>query len=159
MHLSTNTAHQTPVHCTLGLAPTTPRQLFRFALVGVGVNVMLYLAYLTLVGLQVDVKVAMSLAYAGGVVVGFILNQRWTFDRRRKPGGDVSAYLTVYLAGYLLNLGALVLFVDGLGWAHQAVQAAMGFIVSHPQADRTIPDHGNRITHHRPVQQAQYDGP
>lgn len=91
---------------------------------------MLYLAYLTLVGLQIDVKVAMSLVYVGGVVLGFILNQRWTFGRRRNPRGDVPAYLTVYLAGYLLNLGALVLFVDGMGWAHQAVQAAMVFIVA-----------------------------
>lgn len=128
--LSTNTAHQPPAHCTLGVTATTPRQLFRFALVGVGVNVLLYVAYLTLVGLQIDVKVAMSLVYVGGVVLGFILNQRWTFSRRSKPCGDVPAYLAVYLAGYFLNLGALVLFVDGLGWAHQAVQAAMVFIVA-----------------------------
>jgi putative flippase GtrA len=129
-HLSTNTAHQAPAHCTLSLATTTSRQIFRFALVGVGVNVLLYAAYLTLVGLQVDVKVAMSLAYVGGVVLGFVLNRRWTFGRLRRPCGDVPAYLTVYLAGYLLTLGALVLFVDGMGWAHQAVQGAMVFIVA-----------------------------
>lgn len=122
------------LHAPLGAATdatgATGRQMLRFGVVGVGVNLVLYLAYLALVERHVDVKLAMSLVYAGGVVLGFVLNRRWSFRRRGRLGGDVPAYVAVYFAGYLVNLAALALFVDGLGWAHQAVQAAMVFVVA-----------------------------
>ena len=39
-------------------------------------------------------------------------------------------YLAVYIAGYLVNLSALVLFVDVIGFAHEVVQAVMVFVVA-----------------------------
>lgn len=108
----------------------TSGQLLRFGVVGVVVNSGLYAAYLAMVGAHVAVKLAMSLAYGCGVVLGFILNRRWSFRQSGRPRGDVLRYLAVYLAGYLLNLAALAFFVDMLGWAHQAVQAVMVFVIA-----------------------------
>ena len=39
-------------------------------------------------------------------------------------------YLAIYIAGYLFNLSALVLFVDVIGFAHEVVQAVMVFVVA-----------------------------
>ena len=109
---------------------TTRRHLSRLGVVGVGVNLMLYLAYLTMVGVHVEAKVAMSVAYACGVVAGFAINRRWSCGDNGKQGRTMLHYLAVYVAGYLLNLAALVLFVDVMRLAHEAVQAVMVCVVA-----------------------------
>ena len=109
---------------------STLAQLWRFGVVGVGVNLALYAAYLALVAAHVGVKTAMSLAYVVGVTLSFLLNRRWTFASRASSPRDALAYLAVCLSGYLLNLAGLALMVDTLGWPHQAVQGAMVFVVA-----------------------------
>src|SRR5665213_1311241 len=113
-----------------GIADRTSRQLLRFGIVGLLVNSALHAAYLDMVGMHVAVKVAMSITYACGVALSFILNRRWSFSRAGPLGGDAWRYLVVYLVGYAVNWLALALFVDALGFPHQAVQAAMVFIIA-----------------------------
>ena len=48
----------------------------------------------------------------------------------RKGRDDVRRHAVVCLAGYLLNLGTLSVFVDLMGLAHQFVQAVMVFVVA-----------------------------
>ena len=128
--LNADIPHQAPLNQSLKTTDSTFGQLLRFGIVGVGVNLVLYAAYLAMVGAQVGVKVAMSVAYAFGVMLGFVLNRRWSFGRSDDPRADVLPYLAVYIAGYLLNLSALVLFVDVIGFAHEVVQAVMVFVVA-----------------------------
>jgi putative flippase GtrA len=126
--LDAEPAHRATLHDAT--ADRTSSQLLRFGMVGLLVNLGLYAAYLGMVGLHVAVKVAMSCTYACGVVLSFVLNRRWSFASTGPLGGEAWRYLVVYLAGYLLNLSALALFVDALGLAHQAVQGAMMFIIA-----------------------------
>jgi putative flippase GtrA len=106
------------------------RQLFRFGVVGLVVNLLLYIAFLALVEAGIEVKLAMTLAYAAGVILGYALNGHWTFGAVDFRRGRWLAYVTVYAAGYLLNLGVLALLVDRLGAPHALVQAAMVFLVA-----------------------------
>lgn len=105
-------------------------QLLRFGVVGVAVNLALYAVYLELVSAGLGAKTAMSVVYASGVVLSYLLNRRWTFGRRAGPRDDVRRHAVVCLAGYLLNLGTLSVFVDLMGLAHQFVQAVMVFVVA-----------------------------
>ena len=111
-------------------APSTLAQLLRFGVVGVAVNLLLYTAYLALVNAQLGAKTAMSVTYAAGVVLSYRLNRRWSFGRSAGPRSDMVRYAALYSAGYLLNLGALRLFVDEMGLRHQLVQAVMVFVVA-----------------------------
>ena len=127
--LDADTASLAPLRRRGALDGSTLRQLLRFSVVGIGLNGTLYGAYLVLVGAGVPIKSAMSLTYACGVVLGFLLNRRWSFDRP-PTRGDASRYLAAYAAGYVLNLAALALFVDAWGLAHQGVQAAMVIVIA-----------------------------
>lgn len=111
-------------------ASTTFAQLLRFAFVGVGVNAALFVVYLALVGLGLGPKLAMTSVFAAGVALGFALHRRWTFASHGAAHREWLPYSTVCAAGYLLNLAALALCVDRLGWPHAWVQGAMLFIVA-----------------------------
>ena len=115
-----------PLHA----AHSTLAQLLRFGVVGVAVNLALYAVYLALVSAGLGVKTAMSVVYASGVVLSYLLNRRWSFRRHAGPRDDVRRHVVVCMAGYLLNLGALSVFVDVLGLAHPFVQAVMVFVVA-----------------------------
>lgn len=65
----------------------------------------------------------MTALYFVGASIGFIANRRFTF----RHDGDILVagvkYLLVQVAGYLLNLILLLLFVDLFDFPHQIVQA------------------------------------
>jgi putative flippase GtrA len=115
---------------TSAASRSTRRQLLRFGIVGVGVNLTLYCAYRAMVGAGLDPKAAMTLAYACGVAVGFAINRHWTFGHQGVLWRNLPAYLAVYAAGYLINLAALVMFVDRMQWPHEGVQAVMVFVIA-----------------------------
>lgn len=101
------------------------RQFARYCIVGLGSNLVLYLAYLGLTALGVTPKLAMSLLYVLGVLQTFVFNKRWTFAHRGAHGAAFYRYCTAYATGYLLNLAALYLLVDLQGYPHQIIQAVM----------------------------------
>jgi len=100
----------------------TSQQFFTYALIGVLINVLGYAIYLILTNLWDAPKLTMTALYFGGVSIGFFANRRFTF--RHDGGIDVTGvrYLLVQVAGYLLNLILLMVFVDCFGFPHQIVQ-------------------------------------
>ena len=105
-------------------------QLQRFVMVGLGVNIFLYLTYLVLVHAGTGVKSAMTIAYATGVVAGFLLNRQWTFSFDGGLSGPFWKYIIAYLSGYILNYICLLVFVDLAGLSHQLVQGLVVIVLA-----------------------------
>lgn len=103
----------------------TRGQFVRYAVVGLGSNGVLYLAYLALTTLGMGPKAAMSLLYALGVAQTFLFNRSWSFRHEGGFHGAFARYVASYAFGYLLNLAVLWVVVDRLGFPHQIVQGIM----------------------------------
>lgn len=105
-------------------------QLFRFAVIGFGSNLLLYIIYLLLTHLGLGHKTTMSLLYATGVISTFIFNKNWTFSHQ--GGGSIAfvSYVAIYGIGYLLNLAGLYFFVDRLGYRHEWVQGILVILIA-----------------------------
>jgi putative flippase GtrA len=99
-------------------------QFLRYALTGIGSNIILYLLYFASTGLGAEPKVSMSVLYLLGVLQTFMVNRSWSFRHRGAAGAALWRYLTAYAMGYLVNLGILALLVDCLRWDHRYVQGA-----------------------------------
>lgn len=108
----------------------TFRQLLSYALIGVLTNVSGYAVYLLLTYLWDSPKVTMTLLYLVGASIGFLANRRFTFRHDGHIGSTGVRYLLVQVAGYLLNLVLLLLFVDWSGFPHQIVQAIAIVVVA-----------------------------
>ena len=106
------------------------KQLLRYAVVGIASNVAGYLAYLAVTAIGIGPKSAMTGLYALGALVSFLGNRRWTFAHRGSVSGSALRFAVAHVLGYLLNLAILVVFVDHLGFAHQAVQAVAIVVVA-----------------------------
>jgi putative flippase GtrA len=105
-------------------------QLLRFGAVGLASNALLYLLYLGMTSLGIGHKLAMTLAYCLGVAQTFLLNRRWTFAHGGPAGVPFARYVATYVAGYLLNLGALLVLVDAAGYPHQVVQGVLIVLIA-----------------------------
>jgi putative flippase GtrA len=134
-------------------AAGTLRQACRYALVGLGSNLLLYLAYLALTGAGFEHKLAMTLVFSSGAAITFVVNGRWSFGARGLGVASLGRYVAAYGMGYLLNLSLLWLFVDRWGLPHAPVQgvlilgvAAFLFVVHKvwvfraPAAEPAVPD-------------------
>lgn len=106
------------------------RQLVRYAVVGVITNAAGYLVYLLITYLGVVPKVAMSILYVVGVIASFFGNKRLTFSYNGGVLGAGVRHLIVYMLGYFLNLGLLIMFVDHFGYPHQFVQGLAIFVTA-----------------------------
>lgn len=104
---------------------TIHRQLFRFAVVGLVSNVLLYLAYLLITALGVGHKTVMTVLYITGVCMTFVLNRNWTFTHDGHVTRAFLAYVALYAFGYLVNFAVLYALVDRLGYDHRIVQGTM----------------------------------
>lgn len=100
-------------------------QFVRYALIGVGSNLILYLGYIGLTLMGVDPKLAMTLLYCVGVAQTFAFNKRWSFGHDGAMGPAFVRYCISYGLGYLFNLAALFVLVDRLGYPHRIVQAVL----------------------------------
>jgi putative flippase GtrA len=109
---------------------STINQLFRYAFVGVISNAIGYLGYLLFTYLGSTPKLTMTVIYGVVVTASFFGNCRLTFSYTGEALSTGVRYLLTYLAGYFINFSILVIFVDGLGYAHQLVQAIAIFIVA-----------------------------
>lgn len=105
-------------------------QLLRYGVVGVGNNAVGYLLYLAATYLGATPKLTMTILYGVGAAIGFWGNRRLTFAHKGDVMGTAAKYLLIQAMGYLLNFSILSIFVDRLGYPHQAVQAAAIFIVA-----------------------------
>jgi hypothetical protein len=106
------------------------RQLFRFGLVGIAINLAGYLVYLLVTFVGLTPKITMTLMYCIGATAGFWGNRQLAFMHQGSLLGSGVRYLVAHGFGYLINLTILVVFVDRLGFAHQWVQGVAIFVVA-----------------------------
>lgn len=100
-------------------------QFIRYVTVGLVSNGVLFAAYLLLTTVSMGPKLAMTLLYALGVIQTFFFNMRWSFRHGGTHGPAFVRYCASYALGYGLNLAALWVLVDRLGYPHQIVQGIM----------------------------------
>jgi dolichol-phosphate mannosyltransferase len=100
-------------------------ELMRFATVGgsgYAVNLASFAVFVHL--LNVDFRVAATLAFLVAVTNNFLLNRRWTF---RVTGGaahfQALRFFTVSVVAFLFNLAVLDALVTGAGMAEVPAQA------------------------------------
>lgn len=101
------------------------QQFFRYGLVGIISNLTVYCLYLLITHLGLPSKIAMTCTYVVGAFIGFFGNKNLTFSYTGKSVSATIRYVMAQLSGYLLNLIALFIFVDRLGYSHQWVQAVV----------------------------------
>jgi putative flippase GtrA len=105
----------------------TARQAASFVLIGLAVNGALYGAYLLLTHTVLGTFPAMTVTYASGVVMGFLLNRRFTFGFDGENSAAFVRYVGAYLFGYLVNLAGLWFLADRCGIPHEVIQGMMIF--------------------------------
>lgn len=106
------------------------RQFFSYALIGVLTNFLGYAIYLILTYIWGAPKLTMTALYFVGASIGFLANRRFTFRHDGGIGVVGVRYLLAQVAGYLLNLVLLLLFVDWFDFSHQIVQAIAIVVVA-----------------------------
>jgi putative flippase GtrA len=97
-------------------------ELFRFGIVGLLSNGLLYIAYLALTSIGVGPKTSMTIAFAAGVLQTYVANRSYTFRAKKGERGAFVRYFATYGLAYILNFLVLMLFVDELGFPHAVIQ-------------------------------------
>ncbi|HYI80943.1 MAG TPA: GtrA family protein [Thermoleophilaceae bacterium] len=92
-----------------------PRQVVRYAVVGVSNTAISMAVYAGLLALEVGYVAAVVVAYLAGLANGYTLNRRWTFLAGGFSIGSLSRYTTVQATGLMLSVGLTSLFVEVLG--------------------------------------------
>lgn len=105
-------------------------QACRFAIVGILSNSFGYILYLLMTSAGMGHKLAMTILFAAGTAQTFFFNKKWSFAYKEHDDGALLRYVATYVLGYLVNLGALLFFVDVLGMQHAIVQVTMIFVVA-----------------------------
>lgn len=100
-------------------------QFIRYVVVGLASNGVVYLVYLALTRLGMGPKLAMSLLYAVGVLQTFVLNRKWSFQYDGAARPALIRYAFLYVAGYVMQLLALILLVDQATLPHQWVMGGL----------------------------------
>lgn len=106
------------------------RQLFRWLIVGVLSNAVLYAIYLVLTAWWLTPAAAMTTVYVLGVLLGFLAHRKWSFEHTGAARPAMVRYVVAYVLGYLVNLGGLEAGVKVLGIRHEVVQAVMIVVVA-----------------------------
>lgn len=104
----------------LGLAS----QVVSFGIIGVINNVALYGVYLLLTFLGVNVLLAMTLVFCGGVLLSWLLNGRFTF-KRRLTSINAKRMGVAYVVAYVANALLLGLSHYVFSLPHEAIQGVI----------------------------------
>jgi putative flippase GtrA len=105
-------------------------QFVRYVLVGVALNLTLFIAYILLTELEIGHKTAMTVLYVTGTCLAFVLNKSWTFGYKGHISKSFMGYILIYAFGYFLNFVGLYFFADKLGYSHQWVQGILVFLIA-----------------------------
>jgi len=106
------------------------REAIRFIIVGLGSNAVLYLLYLLFTAAGSGHKTAMTILFVIGTIQTFIINKHWTFGYKDFEKSIFAKYVMIYGGAYLINLVALMLFVDYLRFPHEIVQGIMILLIA-----------------------------
>ena len=90
------------------------KQFFKFGIVGVINTVSSWLFYYPLVFIHVNYIIATTIAYILSSIIGYCLNNKWVFKKKIHDHNSVIKYYVVYGSSYLINVGAMYLWVDVL---------------------------------------------
>ena len=101
------------------------RQFIGYAIIGLALNLILYGAYLVLTQAGIPSLAAMTLTYAAGVLIGFVLNRSIIFRYQGGNSGALLRYMATYAIGYAINFTLLWLLAVRAGLPHQAVQGGI----------------------------------
>ncbi len=105
-------------------------QFARYVIVGLISNFVIFIVYLCLTALGLSPKIAMSFLYFVGVAQTFFFNKKWSFQFTGPLGPSLVRYLIVYFLGYTINIIALIILVDRIGFSHQIVQGLMILLIA-----------------------------
>jgi putative flippase GtrA len=105
-------------------------QLVKYYLVGALVNAGGYVAFLALLHEDIDAKIAASILYVMGALISFWLNRKLVFDSALRIRASLIRLTVMLLAGYVLNMAMLYLFVDLYHAPAWLIQIAAVIVVS-----------------------------
>ena len=105
-------------------------QLFRYALVGIALNVFGYSLYFFLTSIGFTPKLTMTFLYGAVVIIGFFGNKKFTFSYNGSFMVSGLRFGVTHLFVYLLNFLIMVIFVDIYKYSHSIVQGIAIFIVA-----------------------------
>jgi len=107
------------------------RQALRFTIVGASCFLLSLGTYVLLLEAGFPYLVAGVIGYALGVVTGFVVNRRWTFEADADARGRQAArYLTVNVVALLANTGLLYVAVDLVAMPERVAGAAAMCVVA-----------------------------
>ncbi len=107
-------------------------KLFRYAVVGLTLNLLGYLVYLVVTSLGLSPIATVSIFYPLSVLAGYLAHRRHTFQQKAQTLDEITLgrYIVAYATGYLINIGLIQLLYGELGYPHQLVQAGAILIVA-----------------------------
>ena len=93
------------------------RSLARYAIVGVGNNLLLFVLMLLLMSWSFAAWQATLVVYPSGIAISYVLNKLWSFRKRPQRSGQIVRYITVYVLAYPIAMGTAwaVEYVSGSG--------------------------------------------
>jgi putative flippase GtrA len=106
------------------------KQFYRYLIIGLTSNFIIYLTYFFITHIGMGPKLAMTLLYGVGVIQTFAFNIKWSFSYEGSTVPAFVRYVAIYSIGYVINFFALMLLVDQAKLPHQLVQGAMLFIIA-----------------------------
>ena len=105
-------------------------QLVSYGVVGIAINLAGFVIYLLLTWKWLDPKVAISLMYPIGAIMGYLGHSKFSFYYAGSHLLGLLRYVISHLIGYGTNIVILYIFVDLLGYPHPLMQAIAIFVVA-----------------------------
>lgn len=93
-------------------------------------NLFGYGIYLLITHFGVEPKITVSILYPAGAIIGFYGSKIWIFAHKGEIFQTSLRYCVAHVAGYLMNITILHIFVDELGCSHQLIQVVAVFLVA-----------------------------
>ena len=100
-------------------------KVFRFAVIAIISNLVLYCIYIGLTNLKIDYKLGMTLVYIIGILQSFILNKNFTFKNKENKRKTIHKYIILYIAIYSINLILLYVLVEYYNCNHLIAQGVL----------------------------------
>ncbi|MEM9086081.1 MAG: GtrA family protein [Pseudomonadota bacterium] len=94
--------------------PVVPKSLYRYGLVGIASNALVYGVFLALIWSAVPPVWATGMCYGIGLIVSYLANRVWSFESTADHRSDLPRFLLAYGIGFVATLvfmSALVTFL------------------------------------------------
>lgn len=88
------------------------KQFFKFGIVGCINTFSSWIFYYPLIFINVDYRIATTIAYILSSIIGYLLNNRWVFKKNVYDSNSVLKYYIVYGSSYILNMACVYLWVE-----------------------------------------------